>query len=276
MFRSPHVVPLVKHEGMKFGLDVPVDGPYADVRLLATMASEAEAAGWDGFFLQDVLASQSPVAEPWASLAAVALATSSMRIGIMLTPLARRRPWQVARQAATIDHLSGGRLIFGAGLGYSDDDFTPFGEEWSARVRAERLDEGLDIVAGLWSDSPFSYAGRHHTLDSVVLRPPPVQRPRIPIWTAAGWPRRRPLARAERWDGVYLMTVDQRTGEMLTPADIAEVRRTTSIGEVAFNATRASDPKAFADAGGSWWVELADAAAGPDAYRDRIRGGPPA
>ena len=120
---------------MRYGLDVPVDGPYSDPRLLADLAAEAEAAGWDGFFLQDVLASDDPVAEPWVSLTAVALRTSRMRIGILLTPLARRRPWQVARQAATIDHLSGGRLVLGAGLGYSEMDFTPFDEEWAPRVR---------------------------------------------------------------------------------------------------------------------------------------------
>jgi alkanesulfonate monooxygenase SsuD/methylene tetrahydromethanopterin reductase-like flavin-dependent oxidoreductase (luciferase family) len=109
------VIPAVNHEGMKFGLDVPVDGPYADPHLLVEMAVEAEAAGWDGFFLQDAFASE--VADPWITLAAVAAATARLRIGILVTPLPRRRPWQVARQAATIDHLSGGRVTFAAGIG---------------------------------------------------------------------------------------------------------------------------------------------------------------
>jgi alkanesulfonate monooxygenase SsuD/methylene tetrahydromethanopterin reductase-like flavin-dependent oxidoreductase (luciferase family) len=261
---------------MRYGLDVPVDGPYADPRLLADMAAEAEAAGWNGFFLQDVLASDDPVAEPWVSLTAVALRTSRMRIGILLTPLARRRPWQVARQAATIDHLSGGRLVLGAGLGYSEVDFTPFGEEWAPRVRASRLDEALDVVTGLWTGSPFSYSGTHFQLHDVVLRPPPLQQPRIPIWVAAGWPRRKPLERAARWDGVYLMTDHQTTGELLTPDDIAAVRRRLPTGEICFNGVPGrGEPKAFADAGGDWWIELANDGMAPEDYRSRMRAGPP-
>ena len=270
---------------MRFGLDVPVSEAYADPRLLGEMAAEAEDAGWDGFFLQDVLHTTAPVAEPWISLAAVALRTDRMRIGIMLTPLARRRPWQVARQAATIDHLSGGRLIFGAGLGFSAADFTPFGEEWDGRVRAGRLDEALEIVAGLWSGEPYSCRGEHYRLDDVVLRPVPAQSPRIPIWTAAGWPRRRPIARAARWDGVYLMTVRQDTHELLAPQDVADAAAALRAAgcrdgfEIAFNAVRRGDGAeqvhAFREAGGAWWIELADDEGGPEAYRERIRSGPP-
>jgi alkanesulfonate monooxygenase SsuD/methylene tetrahydromethanopterin reductase-like flavin-dependent oxidoreductase (luciferase family) len=265
---------------MKFGLDVPVDGPYADPHLLVKMATEAEAAGWDGFFLQDAFASESAVADPWVSLTAVAVHTRRMRIGILVTPLPRRRPWQVARQAATIDHLSGGRVTFAAGIGYSPVDFTPFGEAWDARVRAAKLDEALDVVTGLWSGSPFSYAGRHYTLEDALVRPAPVQQPRIPVWLAAGWPNRRPLARAVRWDGVYLMTVHQRTGELLRPADIAAVREAAPPDfDIAFNAVRdsvnAAQVRSFADAGATWWVELAPDEGGPPAYRDRIRHGPP-
>ncbi|MDG4820598.1 LLM class flavin-dependent oxidoreductase [Asanoa sp. WMMD1127] len=273
---------------MRFGLDVPVNGPYADPRLLAEMAAEAEAAGWDGFFLQDTLNGDLPAADPWISLAAVALATHRMRIGILVNALPRRRPWQVARQAATVDHLSGGRVVVGAGLGYSEVDFTPFGEEWDLRTRAAMLDEALDVLAGVWSGEPFSYAGRHYRLDGVTLGPAPVQTPRIPVWPAAGWPNRRPLARAARWDGVYLMTVHQKTGELLRPADIAEVvaavaaQRAGQAFEVAFNAVRSADTAEqvgeFAAAGGTWWVELAsdEAEGGLAAYRDRIRQGPPA
>jgi len=265
---------------------VPVSGAFADPRLLAGMAADAEEAGWDGFFLQDLLNTTEPVAEPWISLAAVALRTERIRIGIMLTPLTRRRPWQVARQAATIDNLSRGRLVFGAGLGYSAQDFTPFGEEWDGRVRASRLDEALEIVTGLWSGEPYSFAGAHHRIDDVTLRPAPVQSPRIPVWVAAGWPRRRPIERAARWDGVYLMTVRQDTREPLTPADVADAAAALRTAgrrpgfEIGFNAVRRGDGAAqvreFADAGGTWWVELADDEGGPEAYRRRIRSGPPA
>lgn len=270
---------------MRYGLDVPVSGEYADPRLLAEMAADAEDAGWDGFFLQDVLHTADPVAEPWISLAAVALRTQRLRIGIMLTPLARRRPWQVARQAATIDNLSRGRLVFGAGLGYSSVDFTPFGEEWDGRVRAGKLDEALEIVIGLWSGEPYSFAGVHHRLDDVVMRPAPTQSPRIPVWAAAGWPRRRPIERAARWDGVYLMTVHQDTRELLTPADVAAaVAALRAAGsrpgfDIAFNTERQGDVAeqvhAFAAAGGTWWIELADDKGGPKAYRERMRNGPP-
>ncbi len=273
---------------MKFGLDVPVSGAYADPLLLADLAVEAEAAGWDGLFLQDGLAGPEPIVDPWVSLAAVALRTQRIRIGVFLTPLPRRRPWEVARQAMTVDHLSGGRLIFGAAIGHSDRDFIPFGEEWDVRIRAQKLDESLEIITGLWRGRPFSYAGSHYQLDEVTFTPPPVQQPRIPVWVAAGWPRRTPLRRAVRWDGVYLMTVHQETEKLLTPDDVLEVSRVVAAErrqpaplEIGVNATLTDDParghasvEAFAQAGATWWIELAPDGQ-PETYRRRISKGPP-
>ena len=273
---------------MRFGLDVPIDGAYADPRMLGRLAAEAERAGWDGFFVQDVLSSGEAVADPWIALTAVVLATERLAVGSMLTPLPRRRPWEVARQAATLDRLSGGRLIFAAGLGYAEQDFTPFGDAWDPVVRAEKLDEGLDIISGLWSGEPFSYRGKHYELDQAMLRPGPLQSPRIPVWLAAGWPRRKPLRRAARWDGVYLMTVRQDTEQLLSPDDVAQVadflreqRGDGSTGEIAFNPEESSDAgetrdrvQAFSEAGATWWLELAPDG-GPDAYFERIRNGPP-
>jgi alkanesulfonate monooxygenase SsuD/methylene tetrahydromethanopterin reductase-like flavin-dependent oxidoreductase (luciferase family) len=273
---------------MRFGIDVPISGEYANPRLLGDMAYEAEQAGWDGFFLQDGLAGQLPMADPWIALAAVALRTERVHVGVFLTPLPRRQPWEVARQATTMDHLSGGRLIFGGALGHSEIDFTPFGQEWDARVRAERLDEALDIVTGLWRGQPFSYAGRHFTLDQAVLTPSPLQRPRVPVWLAAGWPRRRPLRRAARWDGVYLMTNNQHTNEWLSVADLAAAVRfaraeragigATEPFEIAANGVaesqRDAQVAAYAEAGATWWVEL-DVYGSAAAYRSRIRVGPP-
>ncbi|GAA1893448.1 LLM class flavin-dependent oxidoreductase [Asanoa iriomotensis] len=263
---------------------MPVNGDYADPRLLAELAREAEAAGWDGFFLQDGLNTPDPLADPWICLGVVAAATDRIRIGVMVTPLARRRPWQVARQATTVDRLSGGRMTLGVGLGFAEVDFTPFGEQWDARARAGVLDEALEVVAGLWTGRPFSFAGRHFSLDDVTIAPAPIQEPRIPVWVAAGWPNRRPLARAARWDGVYLMTVHQRTGDLLRPADVAEVVAALDRPglDVAFNVVRSADParqvREFTEAGGTWWVELApdEADGGLAAYRDRIKRGPPA
>lgn len=275
---------------MRFGLDIPVSGDYSDPRLLADLARDAETAGWDGVFLQDVFSGPDPAVDPWIALAAVALATERVRIGCFLTPLARRRPWQVARQAVTVDHLSRGRLVFGAALGYSAQDFVAFGEEWDPLVRAGKLDEALEIVTGLWNAEPFSYNGSHYRLDGALLRPAPWQTPRIPVWVAAGWPRRKPLRRAARWDGVYLMTVHQDTGELLTPDDVAGAARFlaeaspdgTDPIDVAINAEPVGDAgadaariQAFAGAGATWWIELADDDHGPGGYRERIRRGPP-
>jgi alkanesulfonate monooxygenase SsuD/methylene tetrahydromethanopterin reductase-like flavin-dependent oxidoreductase (luciferase family) len=211
---------------MKFGLDVATSGDFADPRKLADLAAEAEQAGWDGFFVWDVIfANQTqdePVVDPWVTLAAIAMRTERIKIGAFMTPLARRRPWQVARQAATLDHLSNGRLVFGASLGYQALDFLPFGEDYDARIRAEKLDEGLVVITGLWAGEEFSFRGKHFQLDKVRFNLRPAQLPRIPVWLAGGWPKRKPLERAARWDGLYLMTTNQATNELLTPEEVRE------------------------------------------------------
>jgi len=128
---------------MRFGLDVATNGAWSDVGTLADMAADAEVAGWDGFFVWDLLLAKAnaaeAVADPWIALAAIAQRTERIRIGAMVTPLPRRRPWDVARQAATVDRLSRGRLVFGAGLGWQDDDYARFGEDADPRARAARL-----------------------------------------------------------------------------------------------------------------------------------------
>src|SRR5689334_12104356 len=135
---------------MQFAIDIPHFGPFSDPNLVAELAHEAEEAGWNGFFLWDHLNYKhdgSPaaveIADPWILLTAIALRTKSIKLGPMVTPLPRRRPWKVARETVTLDHLSGGRLIFGAGLGFQPGDFTAFAEETDPRVRAEKLDESL-------------------------------------------------------------------------------------------------------------------------------------
>jgi len=278
---------------MKYGLDIPTTGEYADPHKLADLAAEAEAAGWDGFFLWDVLFAEGqiavPVVDPWIALAAIALCTQRIKIGAMLTPLPRRRPWQVARQTVALDHLSQGRLIFGAGSGYQALDFTPLGEEYDLKVRAEKLDEGLEVLNGLWSGEPFSFSGKHYQVNDVLMVPKPVQSPRIPVWLAAGWPKRKPLRRAARWDGVCLMTVNQVTNELLTPGEIREIvafvnssREGDSPFDVAMNGETPSDPHRgaaivlpYREAGTTWWVEYAASRSSYEAYRERIRQGPP-
>src|SRR5689334_20047926 len=175
---------------MRYGMTLPAFGAFADPHYLIEVAQAAEAAGWDGFFLWDTVIHDEQgyaIAEPWSALAAIATATQRLRLGVMLTPLARRRPWQVARQVLTLDHLSKGRVIFGAGLGGAAHDFDWFGEETDAKVRASMLDEGLQIVRGLWSGERTSFQGRHYSLAPMRFTPPPVQ-PTIPIWIGGMWP----------------------------------------------------------------------------------------
>lgn len=129
---------------MQYGLDIPINGEFSDPRALAQLAAEAEAAGWDGFFVQEgVFCSreeQIPLVDPWIALTAIAMHTQRLKIGVMITPLSRRRPWQVARHGLALDQLSNGRFIFGAGLGCADLDFLSFDEEYDPKIRAEMLD----------------------------------------------------------------------------------------------------------------------------------------
>ena len=271
---------------MKFAAFIPNYGDYWDPRILAELAHEAEASGWDGFFIFDhiSLGKTEAFADPWIALAAIAVRTERIRIGPLVTPLPRRRPWKVAREAVTLDHLSGGRLILGVGLGWpTDAEFERFGEAGDPRVRARQLDEGLDVLSGLWSGEPFSYRGDHYRLDQMVFRPRPLQTPRIPIWVAGIWPRKAPLRRAMRWDGYF--------PEKTTPNDIrtiaayaAEQRPADSPLEIVFGSRlRIDQPQelaeqvtAYADAGLTWWMHRL----GPDygsfiETRARIRQGPP-
>jgi alkanesulfonate monooxygenase SsuD/methylene tetrahydromethanopterin reductase-like flavin-dependent oxidoreductase (luciferase family) len=275
---------------MRYGLDVSVAGAFADPRLIADLAVAAEAAGWDGFFVWDGVfggeGKPEPLLNPWVTLAAVAVATNRIRIGAMVTPLARRRPWQVSREAVTLDHLSGGRVTLGVGLGHRAEEFAAFGEDPGLRTRAQKLDESLAVLDASWRGEAVDFEGEFYRLRGVTLLPRPVQRPRIPIWTAAGWPRHRPLRRAARWDGVYLMTVNQRTGEFLTPDEVTAVaelcrrhRDSQEPLDIAVNGMPADDAdlpayvRELERAGATWWLDLSPET--PEIYRERIRRGPP-
>jgi alkanesulfonate monooxygenase SsuD/methylene tetrahydromethanopterin reductase-like flavin-dependent oxidoreductase (luciferase family) len=187
---------------VRTGISLP---PFTDPTTLIDLAVEAEAAGWDGVFLWDHLVwepeQRLDVQDPWVLLGAMAARTERVRLGTLVTPLARRRPWVVAKHLTTLDHLTGGRAMLGVGLGEPPDaDFAAFGDLSAARDRAALLDEGLAVLDGLLR-GPVEHRGPHYTVAN-ELRPRPVQRPRPPIWVAAIAPNRRPLARAARWDGV--------------------------------------------------------------------------
>ena len=283
---------------MRFAIDIPNFGPFADPHLVADVARDAEDAGWEAIWVWDhVMRDPSdPHADPYILLAAIALATTRIRLGPMVTPLARRRPWQVAREAVTLDHLSGGRLTLGLGSGSREHEFTAFGDPADLRTRAQMLDEGLAVIEGLWSGKAFSFQGRHFHIDDATQLPRPLQQPRVPIWLAATWPVRAPLARAARFDGVWPLKRDAAGGSVpLEPEDvrgvaalIAELRSTQADRARPFDilvagvtptgdrARAAEIARSFEDAGATWWTERINSSRGSlDDMRARVRQGPP-
>jgi alkanesulfonate monooxygenase SsuD/methylene tetrahydromethanopterin reductase-like flavin-dependent oxidoreductase (luciferase family) len=178
--------------GFKRGIFVAPFDELADARLLAEIAADAESRGWDGFFVWDHIVYRPPVravVDPWVALAAVACATEHLRLGPLVTPLSRRRVHKLARETITLDHLSGGRLTLGVGLGSDNNgELEPFGEVTDPRERARLLDHGLERLTAFWGGE---------------FEPAPLQRPRIPVWVAARWPNRRPVRRAAQWDGLF-------------------------------------------------------------------------
>jgi alkanesulfonate monooxygenase SsuD/methylene tetrahydromethanopterin reductase-like flavin-dependent oxidoreductase (luciferase family) len=274
---------------VRYAVNVPNVG---DLGGLIELAVQAEAGGWDGFFLWDQMGFMVDVPvtvyDPWVVLSAVAERTRRIRIGTMITPLARRRPWKLARETVTLDHLSGGRLVLGVGLGYPPDaDFELLGEDPDPRVRASRLDEGLEVLTGLWSGEPLDFDGAHYHVRRTRFLPRPVQRPRIPIWVAGGWPTRAPFRRAARWDGVYPLGLDPG-GEMVPLGAEAypellryvERHRTDATPfEVVASGTADGDRSVvagFAEVGATWWIESDEGVPGWEARMlARIRAGPP-
>lgn len=274
---------------MKFALNAPNFGEYGDARILAGLAREAEESGWDGFFLWDHIAweGMQNYADPWISLSAIAMNTERIRIGPLVTPLPRRRPWKVAHEAATLDRLSGGRVILGVGIGGREAEFDFFDEETDAKRRAAMLDEGLDILVKMWGGEPFSHSGEHYEISEARLTPPPVQRPRIPIWVAGTWPRKGPFRRALRWDGFAPEGTDPLTTEQIREiADSVSERRedgggvfdlrvTGSTGGMNRDEARETAAES-AEAGATWWDEtLPPSGMSLDEARERITLGPP-
>jgi alkanesulfonate monooxygenase SsuD/methylene tetrahydromethanopterin reductase-like flavin-dependent oxidoreductase (luciferase family) len=209
---------------MKYGISIPNFGYYFDARRTAELAHKAEEAGWDGFFVWDHLhwpMHPAPVADPWVLLTAIALRTERIRLGTMVTPLSRRRPWKLARETLTLDHLSNGRLILGVGLGYfEEEEFAIFGEATQPRKRAEMLDEALQVLDGLWSGEPFHFDGEHYHLNEIQYHPAALQQPRIPVWVAGMWPNKAPARRAARWDGFFPIPKEDRP---LSPDEVHEI-----------------------------------------------------
>ncbi len=244
--------------------------PEGDARTTADFARAAEQAGWDGFFVWD------PVwgIDPWVSLTAAAMQTQRIRLGTMLTPVSRVRPWKLAGETAALDNLSGGRLILSVGLGAIDTGFAEFGEETRRKERAELLDEGLDILTGLWRGQPFQYDGRHYHVRPTQFNvpPPPLQKPRIPIWVVGVWPRLKSMQRVARYDGLLPAKMPEKGRKFLdvTPDDIRGMRdyieanrtETTPFDIIMEGKTPGDNPekaasivRPWAEAGVTWWLD---------------------
>jgi len=282
---------------MKYGFVLPT----GDARTAADYAQEAERAGWDGFFVWEGVWGE----DAWVMLGACAMVTQTIRLGTLLTPVSRRRPWKLAGETATVDRLSNGRLILSVGLGapHPGSGWPEFGEVTDRKLRAERMDEGLEILQGLWKGQPFAFEGKHYhvkPLEGDITPPPapPLQKPRIPIWVVGAINRERSLRRVLKYDGL-LPTLATTTGTVedaiaFTPEDLRKAldwvlpRREieTPLDVIVENQTPGDDPargarivKPGADAGATWhmesmWGAMVEAD-GQERVFKRIQQGPP-
>lgn len=264
--------------------------------MAAEVAQLAEECGWDGFFVWEPVWGN----DAWVLLTAAAMVTQRIRLGTMLTPLSRIKPWKLASEATTLDNLSGGRVILSVGLGALDTGWAEFGEVTDRRTRAELLDEGLEIVTGLWRGQPFSYNGKHYQVKPMnfMVPPPPVQQPRIPIWVVGAWPRPKSMDRVLRYDGLLPMVYDaEGKPAQAAPDAISDMRAYIDANRPAESAgnpfdivvegvTSGDDPAAaaaqvqpWAQAGATWWIEAMwdanERSDGAEVVRHRVRQGPP-
>ncbi len=273
---------------MHYGIVIANVGDYADPRAAVRLATAAEEAGWEGFFVWDHLGFVwgAPSADPWVILSAVAASTERIKIGTDVTPLARRRPHVVANALATLDILSGGRIIFGAGLGGVPREFEAFGDTGEAKERATMLDEGLTVLDRLMSGQEVTHHGEHYTVEGITLAPLPVQHPRVPVWI--GGEAKPALRRAARWDGwlasatpldgsIKMSKSPEQLAEMV--AEIQRHRTSDTPFDVALDgyskpgdATRQNE---YAEAGATWWLESIHSRRGTvQEMLERVEAGP--
>lgn len=260
-----------RSDSISLGLSVP---NLADPNDLVAVGVDAERSGWDGVFLWDHVHGDPtfpvPVSDPWVVLGALAVRTERIRLGTTITPLARRRPQKVARETVTVDHLSGGRMVLGVGLGEPPDEYVAYGAAADRPTLAAKLDEGLDVLAALWSGKVVDHHGEHYTVEGAQYVPVPVQTPRIPVWASCVLPHQRPLTRAARWDGVILAVIE---GGAIEPTPLDGIR--TSVEQIAASRPSmegfdvavthpglpdADTVAAYAEAGATWvlvtgWLE---------------------
>jgi alkanesulfonate monooxygenase SsuD/methylene tetrahydromethanopterin reductase-like flavin-dependent oxidoreductase (luciferase family) len=279
---------------MKFGLSLPTKDDYGNIQRLAEVAVHAEESGWDGFFLWDHISTGvGPLVDPWIAIASVAGHTSKLRLGLLVTPLVRRRPWKVAREIVSLDHLSKGRMVLGVGLGdFKKKEFEAFNEVSDTQQRGRMLDEGLEIVNGLQKGEPFKFSGEYYQItSSTIFNPPPIQKPRIPIWVAGKGPNLRPFRRAARWDGALPLARGRSKKDFINMHEFKEIkaylqkhRRSDEHFDLCVSGVLPGESlskdkalmEAYERAGATWWIEFVYSATGSFQQNlDRIRLGPP-
>lgn len=274
---------------MKYGFVL----PSGDAAAAADLAAEAEQAGWDGFFVWEPTWG----VDAWVMLTAAAMRTTTIRLGTMVTPLPKRKPWEVASQSATLDNLSGGRVILSVGLGAPEERFFIFEDDPGRKQRAEMMDEGLEMLALMWRSEPFAFEGKHyHAKKTERMIPPPAkQRPRIPTWVVGLWPAPKSMRRSARWDG-WLPNfrtpgegIDRPNPEQLAEAvawlrdERARAGLTMAGYDVVMEGNTTPGPDAAAEvldwerAGATWWLEAnweVPEESAVEWSRERLRAGP--
>lgn len=274
-------------EALRFGITAPNAERFGNPRQASEVGRMAEEAGWDGYFIWDSLFfyadAPRPVFDPWVTLTAVAMATERIRIGTCVAVLPRYKPQALAMTLASLDVLSEGRVTLGVGIGFFADEFEVFGEVGDNRIRAEKLDESLEVITRLWSGNEVNYQGDHFEVHGVVLEPLLVQAPRIPVWV--GGDSAPALRRAGRWDGWIGPTEPWK--DTWTPQDLASFREriendrdSSQPLEIAWNGTSTPEDgdlvDAYRQAGATWWIELIDWSRGSyDEAIARVAAGPP-
>jgi alkanesulfonate monooxygenase SsuD/methylene tetrahydromethanopterin reductase-like flavin-dependent oxidoreductase (luciferase family) len=259
---------------------LPLFDDLADPRLVGRLAADAEELGWDGYFVWDHLSWRPPVtqvADPWIALSAIATATERLRLGPMVTALARRRPAKVARETATLDQLSSGRLTLGIGLG-SDrfgSELSKTGEQLDDRKRGEMLDESLQILAAAWSGKPVRHRGDNYIVDDIAFHPRPVQRPGVPVWAAGFRGNKKPIHRAARLDGYFPVNLEHPDQLSEALASLTELRRGDMASyDIAVSLPPGVPPDRYSKAGATWWMPEIDPGTPVDTVRGILRDGP--
>jgi alkanesulfonate monooxygenase SsuD/methylene tetrahydromethanopterin reductase-like flavin-dependent oxidoreductase (luciferase family) len=266
---------------VRSGLSLPLFDELSDPLVVARLAADAEAAGWHGFFVWDHLRWEAPVrrvADSWITLAAIAYATERIRLGPMVTPLPRRRPVKVARETATLDVLSGGRLTLGVGIGEDrfGREFSKTGEQLDDRARGQMLDEALEILTAAWSGEPVHHQGDHYTVDDVEFLPRPVQRPGVPVWIAGFRGNAKPIRRAARHDGFFPVNLEHPDELAEVVATVTELRQDSSAPyDFVVSLPVGVDPDPWEQTGATWWLRSFDPErVSSDQVRGVLRDGP--